>query len=106
MRGRQVLIAGALWWGIAPAAAASFSGQPLAAEGLPLIAIHHKPGHEGGPPWKRHKQGRYEEREYRQYDQRYSTRYNAPRSVCRTTERTYFDDYTGEHVRRSVRVCD
>jgi len=106
MRVRKLLIAGALCWGIAPVAAAPLTIQLLAAEGLPLIAIHHKPGHEGGPPWKRHKEGRYEEREYRQYDQHYSTRYSAPRSVCRTTERTSFDDYTGEYVRRSVRVCD
>jgi len=97
MRALGILVAGAMCYGAASASAAPFGGQSLSATDVPLVQIHHKPGHKGGPPWAR--KGNRNTRGY-------ATRIIERREVCRTTLRTYYDDYTGEYIRRSVRVCD
>jgi hypothetical protein len=78
-------------------------------------AIHHKPGHHGGPPWAQGRDRRdfdqdrdrdsYRESyrdSYRDYDEE-RPRYR--RQVCRTTYREVYDRYEDEYVRRPVRVC-
>jgi len=81
---------------LGPAAEAAGSPNPLA------IEIHHKPGHQGGPPWMR---GRQHEVESFEDDRVYEERPRYRRQVCRTSYRTVFDRYTGEYVRRPVQSC-
>jgi hypothetical protein len=66
------------------------------------IEIHHKPGHQGGPPWTR---GRQHQMESFGDDRVYEARPRYRREVCRTSYRTVFDRYTGEYVRRPVQIC-
>jgi len=96
MRALGILAAGALCFGVATASAAPFGGQLLSEHEAPLVQIHHKPGHRGGPPWTRQSNR----------NRGYATRTIERRTFCRTTLRTYYDEFTGEYVRRSVRVCD
>lgn len=105
MRATGALIAGALCLWAGAASATSFGSSLLSEPGAPLIGVHHKPGHAGGPPWMRGRQGG-EWRAERRYGGAYSTRTFERRTVCRTVYRSYYDAYTGEYVRRSVRVCD
>ncbi|HEY8380847.1 MAG TPA: hypothetical protein VIL09_01730 [Microvirga sp.] len=85
------LMTSAAWAGPIPITA------PDRMTGAAATLIHHKPGHQGGPPWAR----RQQQPAYERYDR-------PVRSVetCRTTTRTQVDPYTGDTVRRSVRVCD
>lgn len=82
-----------------PLAAVGASLQP----GSPALAIHHKPGHQGGPPWMR---GRPREMESFEDDRRYyEARPRYRRQVCRTSYRTVFDRYSGEYISRPFRSC-
>jgi len=105
MRAAGVLFASALCLYTGAASAASFGSSLLLEPGTPLIEVHHKPGHAGGPPWMRGRQDRDEWRESRDYDRGYSSRYSERRTTCRTVYRSYYDAYAGEYVRRSARVC-
>ena len=97
MRALGILVAGTLCLGAVTASAAPLGAQLLPEREAPLVQIHHKPGHKGGPPWARRDSWN---------DRGYATRTTERRTYCRTTLRTYYDDYMGEYVRRSVRVCD
>lgn len=97
MRVLGILVAGLSCVGAVNASAAPIGAQLLPEHEAPVVQIHHKPGHKGGPPWTR--QGNWNDRGY-------ATRSIERRTYCRTTLRTYYDDYRGEYVRRSVRVCD
>ena len=81
-----------------------FANESSLSAEAPLIGVHHKPGHHGGPPWMQRNQTRDEWREDRWDYGGYYGR-DRPYTVCRTTYRTYFDPYTGEYVQRPVRVC-
>lgn len=82
------------------------SGGSQLMQGTPLVDVHHKPGHGGGPPWKRKNHSQDDWRAGHHYERDFSSTYvEERRTPCRTTYRSYFDDYTGEYVRRSVRVC-
>jgi hypothetical protein len=74
----------------------------------PVVSIHHKPGHRGGPPWTRgyDRDWRQERGDWRyeRGDWRYD-RAPATVTVCRTVPRTEFDPYAGLYVRRPVRIC-
>jgi hypothetical protein len=100
------LIARALCFYAVPASVTERPDSLLSTHEAPTIDVHHTPGHDGGPPWTRHKQSRDEWRRPRQVDREYYGSYSERRTVCRTTYRTYFDDYSGEYVCRSIRVCD
>ncbi|KAA2235702.1 hypothetical protein [Salinarimonas soli] len=66
----------------------------------PAQTVHHKPGHEGGPPWTRGRSGY--ERGYE--EERYIER--RPRVTrCVTRYRERYDAYRGVYVRRPVEVC-
>lgn len=106
MRTAGIVIASALCFCAGTALAAPLANNLLSESGDPLVEIHHKPGHAGGPPWMRGRQGRDEWRGSRGYDRGYSSRYIERRTACRTVYRTYFDAYSGEYVRRSARICD
>lgn len=104
---------------LAPAAWAG----PLAPAGLdaarPLVeTVHHKPGHQGGPPWTRGR-GRGDDRGYDRgfdrgdyrgfergerygFSERTETR-RVTRCVTRYEER--YDRYRDAYVRRPVEVC-
>jgi hypothetical protein len=60
-----------------------------------LEQIHHKPGHQGGPPWAR---GRDDGR--RSY-----TPERVTRRVCETRMQRVYDPYEDEYVRRETQVC-
>jgi hypothetical protein len=106
MRATGVLFASALCLCAGAALATPLAKGVLSAPGTPLIEVHHKPGHAGGPPWMRGRQDRNEGRADRQYDRGYSNHYSERRTACRTVYRSYYDAYAGEYLRRSARVCD
>lgn len=96
------------------ALAASLLAVPALAGPLPgpgpsleagAVLVHHKPGHQGGPPWTR---GRNADRGTRAYDdvpRGYASRgYDARR--CTTEIRRRYDPYTDTTVTRRVNVCD
>lgn len=97
MRVYATLVAGALCAGAVTASAAPMGAQLPPEHETPLVQIHHKPGHKGGPPW-----ARQDSRSSRGY----ATRTMERRTICRTTLRTYYDEYIGQYVRRSVRTCE
>jgi hypothetical protein len=103
LRGMLVMtgIAAALAVGTAKATASPLSSAGAAsirADAM-LHAIHHKPGHHGGPPWARRgdDDGSYRGA-YRDDDP-------PRRTVCRMTYRTVFDRAYGQYVQRPVQVC-
>ena len=109
MRDLTSLLAVALTLGCAGASASPLAGGAVAiapSDGL-ATAIHHKPGHRGGPPWTRDRERRggddrdFDRESYRDSDERPSYR----RQVCRTTYREVYDRYEDEYVTRPVRVC-
>lgn len=57
--------------------------------------IHHKPGHQGGPPWTRG----------RDNDRRSYTPERVTRRVCETRMQRVYDPYEDEYVRRETQVC-
>jgi hypothetical protein len=104
MRPEIVIVGAALALGFTPEAGAS----PLAAggslqPGSPALMIHHKPGHQGGPPWMRGRQREMES--YEDGSRYYEARPRYSRQVCRTGYRTVFDRYSGEYVSRPFRTC-
>lgn len=98
----SLALAGLLAAGAAHAAPLPVPGATLAPE---AVLVHHKPGHEGGPPWTRGRNARgYDDdapRGYRssRYDDGYGRR-------CTTQIRRSTDPYTGDRVTREVRICD
>ncbi|MBJ6127869.1 hypothetical protein [Microvirga splendida] len=101
MRRFTIILAGILCASAGAASAGPRMEGPIAAP-APLVEIHHKPGHKGGPPWMRKNQSRDAWRAETQTRRTYTER----RSDCRTTTRTEYDSYTDEYIRRTVRVCD
>jgi hypothetical protein len=106
MRTFGFLIAGAVCCGAVTASAGPLADTSVQDDPGVLIDVHHKPGHHGGPPWMRDNRDSGEWRASRRYDREFPSQYGERRSSCRTVYRTYFDDYSGEYVRRSARVCD
>ena len=104
MRRQIVLLAAAM--ALTTGAASASPLRFVAGAAAPLdplaIEIHHKPGHQGGPPWMRDRERQMEPFEE---DGGYEARPRYRREVCRTSYRTVFDRYTGEYVRRPVRSC-
>ena len=82
-----------------------------------LVSLaHHKPKHNGGPPWARRGSDRDDRGERYWRERRYTNRdgggeerrYQRDREytrVCHTEYRRDFDPYTGDYVREPVRVC-
>jgi hypothetical protein len=116
MRFLVMLVAGsALLAASAAPARAVVGAHPSPTVSNPLTSvIHHKPGHQGGPPWARRGPDRDEwrDRREREYtirdDWREERSYRREReytTLCRTEYRTDFDPYTGAYVREPVRVC-
>jgi len=89
---------------LAAAAQASplVSADPSAAAPA-AVHVHHKPGHQGGPPWTRGRERGYDDRRSRAYEERYEER-RVSRCVTRYEER--YDPYRDAYVRRPVRLCD
>jgi hypothetical protein len=101
MRIVTVLTASALVLVGAGASAHPLAGRmTMAVPDSPATAVHHKPGHGGGPPWAR---GRDQYRN--SYRESYEERPVYRRQVCRTTYREVYDRYVGDYVSRPVRVC-
>jgi len=76
-------------------------GTAFPTAGATVQAIHHKPGHRGGPPWMRDRDDRRSnERRVDRDDGR-----SRPARVCQTQYRTEYDPYDDEYVRRPVQVC-
>ena len=76
------------------------AANPLATSAADAAApaferIHHKPGHQGGPPWTR---GRDD-------DRRSYTPERVTRRVCETRMQRVYDPYEDEYVRRETQVC-
>ena len=102
MRFFVTLVVGSMLFAASAAPASAFAGahpSPMVPDPLTAL-VHHKPGHQGGPPWARRGADRDDWREERPYRrEREYTR------LCRTEYRTDFDPYTGAYVREPVRVC-
>lgn len=105
MRVTAFLIASGLCVCAAAASAGQIAGHEMTTE-APLVHVHHKPGHAGGPPWTRRNQSRDDWRAERRYERGFSNSYTERRPACRTVYRTYLDEFTGDYIRRPVRVCD
>ena len=107
-----MLVAGFLALGLAGMAqAAPLAGpQPDLTPATPAQAIHHKPGHRGGPPWMRGRAERDRDDDRRAYRQRDRDDWDDDRpsrrtTACRTEYREAFDPYRGVSIRRPVQVC-
>ncbi len=107
MPARPALLIAALVLALPGAALALPLGSPKAPPTTGAEAVHHKPGHRGGPPWTRGRgydddgyRDRYRDRRAEAWDER------PRRLACTTRYRSTYDPYLGETVRRAVRVCD
>ena len=120
MRFFVTLVAGLMLFAASAAPASALMGahpSPMVPDPLTAL-VHHKPGHQGGPPWARRGADRDDWREGRRYrrEREYTSRddwreerpYRREREytrLCRTEYRTDFDPYTGAYVREPIRVC-
>ncbi len=106
MRRQLLLVAVSLLLGASSASAGTLRGTQalFAMPDRAVSLVHHKPGHQGGPPWARRGYGRDDDRDDWREERRYR-REPAYTQVCRTEYRTRFDPYEEDYVREPVRVC-
>ena len=89
--------------GVAPASPLPADPAPA----WPVTSVHHKPWHEGGPPWARRGRDEREDRGFARDDEDDDRRsLRARRVECVTRYQERYDPYRDAYVRRPVEVCE